>query len=674
MQLHSHDDFTPLREIIVGSAENYLSHDRDVTFELFHHESLTGFRSDWAYPRLTAVDGDRAVRSWSIKRRYTEQLHEDVENLAATLAALGVTVHRPLLLPPNVAPIAGLGWQAAPTPALNIRDNTLILGNEIIETPPAIRSRYLETRLMAPIFRCYYEAGARWTTMPRPLLTDLSFDLSYVRDAATTLGGPTEPIADPTRAWFSPAPTSTSTSCRSARTPSWSTPTAPACSRHLTPRALPPFPCGTGTGACSAAVSTASPSTPTAPVPVRTTCRDHKALGETMNRTDDNTSRLGSFIVVDPDRQRVDRDVDHLLAPRPITADCFPTPALILRANDPASQRDMRKFAHKQAEAARSLHQMLTDDLRQSRSIDARAAAFTTAFSAAEDWRYRIAAAIPHPTGRYSAGHAERFRTPITDDTPNLFRIGEPERFRDGAGWNPITRTYVGGTETPASRTMRRFAALASARLADSPNVDVMSNRVTLADGRVVRGTRLLRGEAAHRAATEIAARIAARGGDTSRIITDGDLIYLASAADSDRKAIFHSAMTLLAQNHATSATALTAWLEAAYLLYQAPRRKRGGDATIRTFLIAAGTSLLDYPPVLLHDLDLRGYVRPVEQFVVELRAAQHTASEVHAPAASLHDNLELRLRPGVGRARAASGRRSPAPRQCFPADAAPNG
>lgn len=196
MQLNSHDDFTPLREIIVGSAANYLSHERDVTFELFHHDSLKGYRSDWAYPRLAAAD-DCTAHSWDIKRRYTEELHEDVENLAITLTDLGITVHRPLSLPPNAAPIAGLGWQAAPTPALNIRDNTLILGDEIIETPPAIRSRYLETRLLTPIFSRYYQAGARWTTMPRPTLTDLSFDLSYARDAATTLGGPTEPIADP---------------------------------------------------------------------------------------------------------------------------------------------------------------------------------------------------------------------------------------------------------------------------------------------------------------------------------------------------------------------------------------------------------------------------------------------------------------------------------------------
>ena len=184
MQLNSYDDFTPLREIIVGSAENYLSHDRDLTFELFHYDNLTGYGTELANPRLSA-GGSGAAESWKIKRRYTEELDEDVETLAATIASLGVTVHRPLPLPPDPAPIAGLGWQAAPTPGLNIRDNTLILGDEIIETPPAVRSRYLETRLLTPVFQRYFQAGARWTTMPRPLLTDLSFDLSYARDSTS---------------------------------------------------------------------------------------------------------------------------------------------------------------------------------------------------------------------------------------------------------------------------------------------------------------------------------------------------------------------------------------------------------------------------------------------------------------------------------------------------------
>ncbi|MFD7555142.1 glycine amidinotransferase [Streptomyces sp. NPDC059835] len=198
MRLSSHDDFTRLREIIVGSATNYTGHDRDVSFELFHHENLTGFRSDWAYPRLvTPTEAGTRPEQWAINRRYAAELTEVVEDLAQVLADLGITVHRPTPLPADPAPIAGLGWTAPPVPALNIRDNTLILGDEIIETPPAIRARYLETRLLAQVFTDYWNAGARWTTMPRPTLTDASFDLSYARDANTTLGGPTEPIDDP---------------------------------------------------------------------------------------------------------------------------------------------------------------------------------------------------------------------------------------------------------------------------------------------------------------------------------------------------------------------------------------------------------------------------------------------------------------------------------------------
>lgn len=198
-KLHSYDEWSKLREVIVGSAANYTSHDRELSFDVFFHENL--FRSDWAYPRLTTSTPLRD-RSWQIKQRYVDELNEDVENLANILTTLGVIVHRPIPLPPNAPSIKGFGWDAMPVPALNIRDNTLILGDEIIETPPAIRSRYLETRLLTAIFKMYYDAGARWTTMPRPILTDRSFDLSYAQDTETTLGGPTEPIAAPSSSPF----------------------------------------------------------------------------------------------------------------------------------------------------------------------------------------------------------------------------------------------------------------------------------------------------------------------------------------------------------------------------------------------------------------------------------------------------------------------------------------
>ena len=101
-RLNSYDDWSNLTEIIVGSAENYTSHDRELSFDVFYHENL--FRSDWAYPRLSAAS-DVSDRSWQIKQRYVEELNTDVENLATQLESLGVTVHRPVRLPPSAQSI-----------------------------------------------------------------------------------------------------------------------------------------------------------------------------------------------------------------------------------------------------------------------------------------------------------------------------------------------------------------------------------------------------------------------------------------------------------------------------------------------------------------------------------------------------------------------------------------
>lgn len=70
-------------------------------------------------------------------------------------------------------------------------------------------------------------------------------------------------------------------------------------------------------------------------------------------------------------------------APTLITAECFPTPALLLRTNDLVTQRTVREFTRKEAEAACALHQTLTDGLHDARHLNARAAVFTTAFGTA---------------------------------------------------------------------------------------------------------------------------------------------------------------------------------------------------------------------------------------------------------------------------------------------------
>lgn len=179
----------------MGSAKNYTSHEKELSFEIFFHENI--YKSEWAYPRLGKKTGTaNTQKKFEIKERYVHELNEDVENLADTLSKQGIVVHRPMEMSEKANSISSFTWEAEPLPALNIRDNTLILGNEIIETPPAIRSRYLETRLLSKVFYHYHSLGSKWTTMPRPLLNDTSFDLSYSKDLSTTLGGPTETISD----------------------------------------------------------------------------------------------------------------------------------------------------------------------------------------------------------------------------------------------------------------------------------------------------------------------------------------------------------------------------------------------------------------------------------------------------------------------------------------------
>ncbi|MEU6743417.1 glycine amidinotransferase [Streptosporangium sandarakinum] len=198
--LNSYEDWSPLKEVVVGTARNYTSHERELSFELFFHDNLAAdnpVRSEWYYPRLSPAGARPVARSGRqpIKERYVAELIEDLEGIAKTLESLSVTVHRPMDIDAATSKVQTPAWEASVVPPLNVRDNTLILGDEIIETPPMIRSRYFETQFLKPIFQRYFEQGARWTVMPRPMMTDVSFDLSYARD--NTIGGPTEPIGDP---------------------------------------------------------------------------------------------------------------------------------------------------------------------------------------------------------------------------------------------------------------------------------------------------------------------------------------------------------------------------------------------------------------------------------------------------------------------------------------------
>ncbi len=194
MKLNSFDDWSPLREVILGSATNYTLHERELSFDLFFYDQMSdkSFYDEMYYPHIGPQSAATTRRS-PIKQRYLEELIEDVEGMADVLESLSITVHRPMPLA-DATDVATLAWQAAVTPPLNVRDNTLILGDEVIETPPQVRARYFENQFLNPVFANYFRQGARWTVMPRPLMTDASFDPSYAKGSP---GGPAEHITDP---------------------------------------------------------------------------------------------------------------------------------------------------------------------------------------------------------------------------------------------------------------------------------------------------------------------------------------------------------------------------------------------------------------------------------------------------------------------------------------------
>jgi glycine amidinotransferase len=179
--LNSFDEWSRLKEVIVGSALRQFSVDCELSFKLFFYD--TPASSFW-YPCYEAPSGLspsslRLKPRAAMMQRYVDELNEDLEVFVQILISQGIVVRRPLEMTGSPS-IASPYWSSGMNPALNVRDQALILGDEIIETPPQIRSRYFENDLLKPTFYRYFEQGAKWTVMPRPIMTDRSFDLSYV--------------------------------------------------------------------------------------------------------------------------------------------------------------------------------------------------------------------------------------------------------------------------------------------------------------------------------------------------------------------------------------------------------------------------------------------------------------------------------------------------------------
>ena len=168
MSVNIHDEWTKLEEIVVGSVFNYTEHNVDLSFKLFFNDNIK----------------DIFVKnSVKIQQKILKEREEDLNILAEVLKKLGVTVHRPKTLE-LVAPFETPYFKDHLSPCDNPRDQVLIIGNKIIETPCVWRKRYFENDLLKDIFYQKFMAGADWISAPRPMMKDESFDLEYAKKSS----------------------------------------------------------------------------------------------------------------------------------------------------------------------------------------------------------------------------------------------------------------------------------------------------------------------------------------------------------------------------------------------------------------------------------------------------------------------------------------------------------
>ena len=165
--VNSHTEWDPLEEVIIGNPENAVFTlwdpiDRIIFSEEDKKEIGKSITSGSPYPP-----------------EYIEAAKRDLAEFSHILEAEGVIV-RHIDVVDYATPFATPDWK---TPngfsSTNPRDPFMVIGNEILETPMAVRSRYFEARAYRRLFNEYFKAGAKWTSAPKPLLLDELYDPDY---------------------------------------------------------------------------------------------------------------------------------------------------------------------------------------------------------------------------------------------------------------------------------------------------------------------------------------------------------------------------------------------------------------------------------------------------------------------------------------------------------------
>lgn len=165
MKINSHNEWDPLKEVIVGSAEGLAA-----TIEW--HNPLP-IPEDLKKDALNLCK--EASPQW-----FVDEVNEDLNNLQKALEEEGVKVHRPSVYDINKF-YSSPFWTSNSNNVYNVRDLNLVVGNSVIESPSHNISRYFETTALYEIWYEYFEEGFKWIAAPKPKLINNPVE-PYFRD------------------------------------------------------------------------------------------------------------------------------------------------------------------------------------------------------------------------------------------------------------------------------------------------------------------------------------------------------------------------------------------------------------------------------------------------------------------------------------------------------------
>lgn len=164
-KINSHNEWDRLREIIVGTAEGSMA-----VLTWSRPYQIPEKIKEQAY-----TIAKRAYPQW-----FLDEVAEDLEGLSDLLRSFGVRVYRPKVYDLSRM-YSSPFWSSTSNNCYNARDLNLVVGNNVIESPSYLASRYYETTALYPIWYEYLKKGFRWIAGPKPLL-DYEAKLPYFRD------------------------------------------------------------------------------------------------------------------------------------------------------------------------------------------------------------------------------------------------------------------------------------------------------------------------------------------------------------------------------------------------------------------------------------------------------------------------------------------------------------